>query len=74
MPGSKPGFSNSRSFKPNSHQADHNNVMPYLWTIAINFVIFFALYKYRKYSMFLHILGGFGISVATVVLSLPLLI
>lgn len=51
----------------------HYYTMPYLWTIAINFVIFFALYKYRKYAIIIHIFGGLGIAITSFILSLPLL-
>jgi hypothetical protein len=47
--------------------------MPYLWTIAINFIIFFALYNYRKYAILIHMVGGLGIAITSFILSLPIL-
>jgi hypothetical protein len=46
----------------------------FLWTVAINFAIFFAMYKYRKYTIFLHFVIGMGVSIITVLSSMPLLL
>lgn len=48
--------------------------MPYLWTFVIDIGIFFALYKYRKYSLFLHIAIGLFVALTTLITSLPILI
>ena len=46
----------------------------YLWTIVINLGIFMAMYKYRRYSMFLHFLFSLGVSAITIIYSVPLMI
>lgn len=53
-------------------QLEHGEVMPFMWTLAINFAVFFALYKYRRYTIFLHFLLGLGVATVTVVTSLPM--
>ncbi len=59
---------------PNPYQHFHEEGLMYLWTIAINFAILMAMYKYRRYSMFLHFLISLGVSATTIVYSLPLMI
>lgn len=45
-----------------------------MWTIAINFAVYFAMYRYRKYTMFVHYLLAGAVAILTMVFSLPILI
>jgi hypothetical protein len=48
-------------------------MMKYLWTIVIDFAIFFALYKYRRYSIYVHIAIGLFVALTTLIVSIPIL-
>lgn len=62
------------SFASNPFQDIHEELLPYMWTIAINIGIFLALYRYRKYSMVGHFLIGLGVACCTLITSMPLLL
>lgn len=51
----------------------HKLVLPYLWTIGIDIALFFALYKYTKYSVIVHSLISLLISLATLITALSIL-
>lgn len=63
-----------RSFPPHAFQEIHNDLLPYIWTIAINVGIFLALYRYRKYTMIGHFIIGFAVACSTLIIAMPLLV
>jgi ABC-type thiamin/hydroxymethylpyrimidine transport system permease subunit len=50
----------------------HTQTLFYLWSFGINIAIFFALYKYTKYSIFVHIVLGFTIVLITIITSIDI--
>jgi len=48
--------------------------MPYLWAFVIDFGIFFAIYKYRRYSIYVHAAIGLLVSLTTLITSLQILV
>jgi hypothetical protein len=57
-----------------SYEDAHSALMPYLWTIVIDFSIFFAIYKFKALNIYIHALVGLFVSLATLSTSLPILI
>lgn len=49
-------------------------MMPYLWTVVIDFSIFFAIYKFKALSVYVHALIGLFVGLTTLITSLPILI
>lgn len=52
----------------------HGQLLPYLWTLAIDLAIVFALYKHTKYSLVIHALISLFVGLTTLITALPLLI
>jgi hypothetical protein len=70
-----PKRKNVRPFaSPGPFNHFHEEFLMYFWTVGINLAIFMALYKYRRYTMFLHFLGSLGVAATTIVYSLPLIL
>jgi hypothetical protein len=56
------------------YEEAHSALMPYLWTVVIDFSIFFAIYKFKALNIYIHALVGLFVSLATLSTSLPILI
>ena len=52
----------------------HREVLPYLLTFTIDIGIFFAIYQYRKYSVFFHAIVSTACMLVTLVTSLQILV
>jgi len=52
----------------------HEEVLPYMWTVAINVGIVLAMYRHKRYTMFGHFLIGFGVAFITLLFSFPMLL
>jgi hypothetical protein len=57
-----------------AYEVSHANMMPYLWTIVINFSVFFAIYKFKAFSVYVHALIGLFVGLTTILTSLPILL
>jgi hypothetical protein len=49
-------------------------MMPYLWTVVINFSIFFAIYKFKAFAVYIHAAIGLFVGLTTLITSLPILL
>ena len=51
----------------------HTSIMPFLWTVVINFAVFLAKYKYTKYGVIVHAIIAIIVTLITLATTLPLL-
>lgn len=49
-------------------------MMPYLWTIAIDLSVFFALYKYKAINIYIHAVIALFVSLTTFATTFPIMI
>lgn len=52
----------------------HEQLLPYLWTFAIDLAVFFALYRHTQYSLVVHALISLFIGLTTLITAFYLLI
>ena len=45
----------------------HKKIMPYIWSFTVNVAIYFGLYRYTKYSLFVHIIISAFVGLFTII-------
>ena len=49
------------------------DMLSYLWTVIINFSIFFVIYKFKAFTTYIHAALGLFVGLATIITSIPIL-